>query len=489
MYVYITGRSFWAAFLYVVNRLESGVSYAIINTYMPKLLSPFFKKLFNLRDGAEDKDVIVENIRDDAEFSSARLWTLMFAILIASIGLNINSIPLVIGAMLISPLMGPIVSIGLSLTMNDWHLLRKSFRNFLILVGISIGVSSLYFALSPITNAQSELLSRIEPTIFDVLVAIFGGMAGFIGISRSRQSTVVPGVAIATALMPPLCTIGYGVGTLQAKFVFGALYLFMINSVFICLSALLISKYLKIPKVRYENEAFQKRARRIITAVIVVIVTPALYLAFTFVERNNFYLNTDAYIQTVFEDRGHVVIYEDVTYGKFGSRIELAFLSSRFSPEQITELEARLVDYNLKNTELVIRQNNFSFSDVEWQQLLAEMESDSEKVRALEARIQSGQTALPKSEDILGELRVLEPRVRTIGVGQLSFAGVGENEQGEESLAVTVYLHEGETVRISEADMLTRWLTERLNDEKLVTYFIPAPAIDVMESATSTEEG
>ncbi len=464
---------------------------------MQNELRPFFKKLFNLRDGAEDKPVIIENIRDDAEFSSPRLWTLVFAIGIASIGLNINSIPLVIGAMLISPLMGPIVSIGMALAINDWHLMRKSFRNFIILMGISIIISAIYFSLSPISNAQSELLARIEPTIFDVLIAIFGGMAGFIGVSRSRQSNVIPGVAIATALMPPLCTIGYGIGTLQTKFIFGALYLFIINSVFICLSALVVSKYLKLPKKKYEDEAFQKRVRRIITAVIIVIVSPAIYLAVTFVERNDFYLNADEYLQIVFEERGYVIIYENLEYHEDRSKIEIAFLSERFSQDQIDEFKSRLVDFDLHDVDLHIRQNGYALTDEEWEELITSMQTDSQKVLALEARLATEQFALPESEQVLREMKAMDTRIKDIGFGSLGFASNYEatEEGGEEhaTLVVHVYTDDLQPLRASEARLFENWLKERFSNKDMKVFFLPTPVSssvneEVLGVSTTTNE-
>ena len=330
---------------------------------MPTEITSFIKRLLDLREGSDEKRDIIERVKDDGDFSSARFWTLVFAIGACSVGLNINSIPVIIGAMLISPLMGPIVSMGLSLSIYDWGLMRRSFRNLLILTAISIIISALYFALSPITNAQSELLARTQPTIFDVLIAIFGGMAGFIGISRAKHNNVIPGVAIATALMPPLCTVGYGLGTWQIQFVFGAFYLFLINSIFICLSALVVAKYLKLPKREYPDLEHRKRVNRIITFIILVIVTPAIYLAYTFVEQNNFNQNVESFVQEVFEDEGYVVIYENHSYTQSGATIELAFLSERFSEEQIENFKARLIDFGLEDAELIIRHNGFALTE------------------------------------------------------------------------------------------------------------------------------
>lgn len=317
--------------------------------------STFLRKLLDLREGAQSKKEIIENVKDDTEFSSARVWTLVCAIGLASVGLNMNSIPVIIGAMLISPLMGPIVSVGLALATEDWGLMRRSAKNLFTQTVISIVISALYFSLTPITNAQSELLARIQPTLFDVLIAIFGGLAGFIGISRARQNNIVPGVAIATALMPPLCTVGYGIGTWQPKFIIGAFYLFLINSIFICLSSLIVARYMRLPKREYMDEVKRKRVHRIIMIVIIAIVVPAVYQAFVVVQHNNFTLNADKYIRTVFEENGYVVIYKNVEYSQKEKSIELAFLSQRVSDEDQEKFKNQLADFGLKGTDLIIR--------------------------------------------------------------------------------------------------------------------------------------
>lgn len=438
---------------------------------MPKNLRSFFKKLVDLREGAEDKHVIIENVKDDADFSSARFWTLVFAIGVASVGLNINSIPVIIGAMLISPLMGPIVSMGLALAINDWGLMRRSFRNLGILAAISISISAIYFALSPITNAQSELLARTQPTIFDVLIAIFGGMAGFIGVSRARQTNVIPGVAIATALMPPLCTVGYGLGTLQWSFVFGAFYLFLINSIFICLSSLVVAKYLKLPRHEYAEEAKKVRVRRIITAIIFVITIPAAYTAYTFVGQNNFNQRADAYIQRVFEDRGYVVIYRDISYAQTGKKIELAFLSERFSEDQINEFKARLIDYDLEGAELVIRQNGFSLTEEEWLAVLAEVQGDDEKVQTLEARLENERLSFESATRLLEEAQAINEGIENIAVGDLSFGVEPQNEGDVYKVAVFYMATSDEELSEEAKGTMTKWLQARLESKNIITYF------------------
>lgn len=452
---------------------------------MSKGITSFFKRLINLREGAEEKHVIIENVKDDGDFSSARFWTLVFAIGACSVGLNINSIPIIIGAMLISPLMGPIVSMGLALSIYDWGLMRRSFRNLLILTAISIGISALYFALSPISNAQSELLARTQPTIFDVMVAIFGGMAGFIGISRARHNNVIPGVAIATALMPPLCTVGYGIGTMQPQFVFGAFYLFLINSIFICLSSLVVASYLKLPKHEYLDAAKKKRVNRIITAITIIIIIPAAYTAYTFVKSTNFQQDANEFITNVFEDRGYVVIYKNVEYGRTDQRIELAFLSETFSDEQIAEFEDRLGDYGLAGTELLIRQDNFSLTEDEWEALLTDVRSDSEKAQTLELRLESERMSFESPVRLLDEAQTINNKIENLAVGELVYGDL-LNETGESHKIALVYTSSTSTpLTIGEAGAMENWLKTRLENDTLSVYFEPRP-VDIATTTVSS---
>ena len=438
-------------------------------------LKPFFRRLLDLREGAEEKAIIIENVKDDADFSSARFWTLVFAIGVASVGLNINSIPVIIGAMLISPLMGPIVSLGLSLSINDWGLMRRSFRNLIMLTVISIGISTLYFALTPITNAQSELLSRIQPTIFDVMIAIFGGLAGFIGVSRAKHTNIIPGVAIATALMPPLCTVGYGIATWQPKFVFGAFYLFLINSIFICISALVVATYLKLPKKEYSDEIKKRRVNRIISTIIFIIVAPAIFLAFTYVGQNNFNQNVDNFIKATFEDRGHVIVYKRLSYTASPKEVELAFLDEHFSEEQLNEFDARLVDFDLDNVDLQVRQNGFSLTEEEWLDVLNEVKSDDSKVLALEARLESEKLSFRSPEKILAEAQAINSKVINIAIGSLDYGTSTDDVSSEPMVSLVYTLKDVKPLTINETEAISNWLKARLKQDDIITYFIPPP--------------
>ena len=204
-------------------------------------LRRFLRDRFDLGEDSALQDEVVDNICRGVDFRGTNLWVLIFATFVASLGLNVNSTAVIIGAMLISPLMGPIMGMGLSVGINDFDLLKRSVRNFGFMVLVSILTSTLYFVVSPLSGAQSELLARTVPTTYDVLIAFFGGLAGIVAQSRrDRTSTVIPGVAIATALMPPLCTAGYGLATLQLNYFLGAFYLFFINTVFIALATVFV---------------------------------------------------------------------------------------------------------------------------------------------------------------------------------------------------------------------------------------------------------
>lgn len=214
---------------------------------------------FNLQLGEEEKSKVLVNIHSSISFSGANVWILACAIMIASVGLNVNSTAVVIGAMLISPLMSPIVGAGFALAMFDFNLLRKSLKNLLISTLVGLVVSYIYFLLTPFKEAQSEILARTSPNIYDVLIAFFGGLVGVIAITRVEKGNPIPGVAIATALMPPLCTAGYGLATGNFSFFGGALFLYAINCVFICIATYFIVRLLQYPSVGFVDKNREKK--------------------------------------------------------------------------------------------------------------------------------------------------------------------------------------------------------------------------------------
>ncbi|MBQ9398522.1 MAG: TIGR00341 family protein [Bacteroidales bacterium] len=237
-------------------------------------------------------------IKKNIAFRGPNVIILACAIIIAAVGLNVNSIPVIIGAMLISPVMGPIIGFGLGLGTNDTELLKTSAKNFLVMMVISIVAASFYFLISPLRlNNPTELLARTRPTIYDVLIALFGGTAGMLEHARKERGTVLSGVAIATALMPPLCTVGYGIATLKLNYIFGAFYLFMINSFFIAMATFVVTKFLGFESAE-TDEVHSRRSRHIVTAVLLVMLVPSIISAIGTIRDNNFAINAERFVQS-----------------------------------------------------------------------------------------------------------------------------------------------------------------------------------------------
>ena len=261
-------------------------------------VSAFFKSLVNMRDHV-DVNAAAVNIRGNIYFRGPNVFILACAIVIASVGLNLNSIPVIIGAMLISPVMGPILGFGLGLGTNDTVLVKDSLKNFLVMVLISILSSTLFYLISPLQlEHQTELLARTNPTLYDAFIALFGGFAGILENSRKEKSgTVIPGVAIATALMPPLCTVGYGIAHLEPRFILGAFYLFLINTVFISLATFVTVKYLHFPNPHGSEEALRRRSARWIAVIMIIMLVPSVWSAVEMIRDNNFAISAQRLVR------------------------------------------------------------------------------------------------------------------------------------------------------------------------------------------------
>lgn len=309
---------------------------------------------FNLRADQHSFDEIDRNIRDGIEIKGTNLWVLMLAIFIASIGLNINSAAVIIGAMLISPLMGPIMGVGYGVGINDYLLIRKALGNLLVSFLIGLFTSSVYFLLSPLSVAQSELLARTTPTIWDVLIALFGGLAGIIASTRKEKSNVIPGVAIATALMPPLCTAGYGIANGSMEMFFGAFYLFFINCVFIAFATLLLVGYINPPHKRFVSEELERKVKRYIYAVVLGTVLPSIYLAYGLVTREVFNSRANEFIKNELVFEKSFIAKQQISSGQ--KLIDITLVGQKISDEKLSELSNRLARYRLHNARLIVHQ-------------------------------------------------------------------------------------------------------------------------------------
>jgi uncharacterized hydrophobic protein (TIGR00271 family) len=320
-------------------------------------LRNWLKELFNLsdKDKATERDT-KEEIRKGIIFRGANLWILIFAILVCSVGLNVNSTAVIIGAMLISPIMGPIMGIGLGMGINDFKLIVTSSKNLGIALLMSVVASALYFWISPLDEVQSELLARTSPNFWDVLIAFFGGTAGIVAGSRKEKTNAVPGVAIATALMPPLCTAGYGLAQANWDFFFGALYLFFINCVFISLSTYMIVRLLRYRKKVFEKPERETKVKRYIALIVIATVIPSIYTAFNVVRKTVFTENCEAFIREEILPTKSKVISKNMKWNREGAALELTLYGNRIEDRDLDRIQSRFTKKFGAETKLMIDQ-------------------------------------------------------------------------------------------------------------------------------------
>lgn len=379
----------------------------------------FFKELFDLHEDKERESTTIREISKGVEFKGTNLWILIFAIFIASIGLNVNSTPVVIGAMLISPLMGPIMGIGLGAGINDFDLIKKALRNLAIAVAISVLTSALYFWITPLHEAQSELLARTYPTLWDVLIAFFGGLAGIVVGSRKEKSNAIPGVAIATALMPPLCTAGYGLANLNWIYFVGAFYLFFINSVFITVATFLIVRFLKYPRKQFEDPGMEARVKRYISFFVIITIIPSVYLAYHLVQRTLFEQNARYYISTAFDFDDTEVILQDFNYNPKESKIEVTLYGKPLNEDQVETLKKQLPVFKLESTDLVIHQG---YIDPNANDRKFEIMSDQIKLDIVEDLYKQNQAVIASKDDTIAHLHneLVKYRLAAYPVAEIS---------------------------------------------------------------------
>ncbi len=289
-----------------------------------------------------------DNVRADLNLEWPNMAILFCAVIVASVGLNTNSSPVVIGAMLISPLMGPIVGIGYGVGTNDIQLIGKATKLFIIQVIISIVSSSIYFFISPLKTLNDQLLARTSPTLWDVLIAFFGGFTGVIGSAKKSGGNVIPGVAIATALMPPLCTTGFGISQLNWRYTLGAAYLFFINSFFIVLATIIGTVYFRIKSGQKVHISLKRRLIIIICAIVIAI--PSLISASAVVKKSYVDAQLDQFVETEFKNQ--YVAKKSID----NHTISLSVIGTHINKNNINYLKNKLKDFHLGNYDLQIKQ-------------------------------------------------------------------------------------------------------------------------------------
>jgi uncharacterized hydrophobic protein (TIGR00271 family) len=443
-----------------------------------KALVALIRQLFALKPGTDYVGTI-QHVKSEAEFSSEKIWELVFASLIASIGLNINSTAVIIGAMLISPLMGPIVGAGFGLATNDFPLLRRSARNVFIAAAVALLASALYFAISPLDEVQSEIFSRTRPTLYDVLIALCGGGAGVVAVSRkSHKGNVVPGVAIATALMPPLCTAGFGLVQGNLWYFLGALYLFFINALFICLSTLGFIRLMRFNRVSELNPAHLMRVRVIIVLITMGIVIPSIYTGWSVVQEARFKKVAHRFVSENLNFSDRSIFNVDLKYSRNGSAIKATLLGEPLSKDLILSLRERLSAYGLNGTSLVLSQPTENQASAEQvgqavrQGIIEDIYKRNEEILASrDARIRFLEDEIVKLHStefpvqaLTKELSALYPSLVSIGIGREEVVGKEINGSSQRVVVVASWRKMPST---SEKKKLRAFLELRLGFESL----------------------
>mgnify|MGYP000908586302 FL=1 len=438
-------------------------------------LRSFLRSRFDLSADKASEEEVVDNIRKGVEFKGTNLWVLIFATFVASLGLNVNSTAVIIGAMLISPLMGPIMGMGLSVGINDFELLKRSLRNFGFMVLASIFTSTLYFFISPLSGAQSELLARTTPTTYDVLIAFFGGLAGIVAQSRKdRTSTVIPGVAIATALMPPLCTAGFGLATLQFKYFIGAFYLFFINTVFIAIATFIVVRFLHYSKKEFVDKNREMRVRRSILLIVLVTIIPSVVIGYRIVKRSLFENDVKRYVNTVFQFPKTKVIEHTGIYRPDNgeSYVEIYLIGEPISDEMIENARLQMPQYNLRDVRLVVRQSgetdnlNFSTLQTGYQELLSEKNI---RIRELETKLSAFATDTLAVRDITVEMRTLVPDLHDVTLSKAVRYNTDKTPADTLVLCV-MHLNKGKKLAAGERERIEQWLRVRTKTDSLKLY-------------------
>jgi uncharacterized hydrophobic protein (TIGR00271 family) len=412
-------------------------------------------EFINLSNGEEDKKKVLENVFANTSFRGSNLWILACAIIVASVGLNVNSTAEIIGAMLISPLMAPIDGAGFALGTYDFELLKKSVKNLLVATIVSLVVSSAYFYLSPFKDVQSELLARTAPNIYDVIIAFFGGLVGVIAITRVEKGNPIPGVAIATALMPPLCTAGYGIATFNLSFFAGAFYLYTINCFFICIATFFVVKYLKYPPASFKSMRYARQIRLGITALIFIMIVPSAYLAYNLWNEKKFTKTIDQFINTEFTNKGNMVIFKKLNYNSNPKKVELALLNRKLNNEEIKEYNRMLSDMGITNTELLFRQNSEDLKA----EILNEINKQENQISQKDIAINELKNELDKYKlndpALTRELNILFPEITDISIGNI------EQHPNTDSVTIQGVMLYKTDKPIDEVKLNT-WLKERL---------------------------
>ena len=421
-------------------------------------------------NGHIDTAAAERSIRSNIEFKGPNAWILAVAVIIASVGLNVNSIPVVIGAMLISPLMGPIFGLGLGLGVSDIQLMKSSGKNLLVMVSISLAVAFLYFLITPLSLSNpTELLARTSPTFYDVLIALFGGFAGILEQCRKDKGTVFSGVAIATALMPPLCTAGYGLACREFSYFLGALYLFVINCTFIMLATYAGVKYFRFRPTEYQDEAIGKRTKRLTSALIIIFIIPSIWSAVLLIQQNNFDVNATTFAEHR-STYGKSILYDYKIDHKENTTLTLFFTGEALSDRDKEELYSVASEYDIEKEQIQIRDYSAqdqsdmnAFRDI-YEKKESIISAKEQEIVLLKNELEKIKNNELEYDKISKEIFSIKSSVHNVSITK----GQSFNRDSTSGNAViSIVVDSSDSISISELEELKQWLKIRLDTETI----------------------
>lgn len=433
----------------------------------------FLSEYLDLRKDKDNELETVESIRKGVEFKGANLWILIFAIFMASLGLNVNSTAVIIGAMLISPLMGPIMGVGLSVGLNDFELMKRSLKSFLITTTFSVATATIYFLFTPLNEAQSELLARTSPTIYDVFIALFGGLAGVVALSTKEKGNVIPGVAIATALMPPLCTAGFGLATGNLLYFLGAFYLYFINSVFISLATFIGVRVMHFQQKEFVDKSREKKVRKYIVLVVVLTMCPAVYLTMGIVKSTFYESAANNFVNKELSFPNTQVLDKKISYEK--REIKVVLIGTEVPEASLALARDKMKEYKLEKTTLVVHQgmNNEGMDISSIRAMVMEdfyknseqrLLEQQKKITGLEKDLEVYKGYTELSKKLVPELKVLYPSTKSLSLSYTMEMNVDSMKSDTITLAVMKFARE---LQKSEKEKITEWLKARVGANKL----------------------
>ena len=433
----------------------------------------FISEYFDLRKDKDDEGKTVESIRKGVEFKGANLWILIFAVFMASLGLNVNSTAVIIGAMLISPLMGPIMGVGLSVGMNDFELMKRSLKSYFMTTMFCVVTATIYFLFTPIAEARSKLLARTSPSIYDVFIALLGGMAGFIALSTKEKGNVIPGVAIATALMPPLCTAGYGIASGNLVYFLGAFYLYFINSVFISVATFIGVRALHFQRKQFVDKKRESTVKKYIIIIAIVTMAPAIYLTIDIIKTTFYDTAANKFINEQLNFPNTQVVDRKINYED--KEIKVVLLGADVPEASLAIARDMMDNYKLGNTKLVVLQgiNNNQVDMSSMRAMLMEdfyknseqrLSEQRSQIEELQNKLQQYKEYDDASLSLIPEMKVLFPNVTKVAVSNVVETNVSTMKSDTTEVALLSFDKRPQT---KEINTIEEWLKARLQTQKL----------------------